>query len=165
MVDFCKCKKGFFILTDCKAAASYQCNMCQRPVCTEHLSDESGANTCVECWAKGGKLTAAQGAVPGARTGGPINATYGRNYAYYYRDRYYDYYDYDPLYWGRYGNDPYYRDYDFRSFDSVGQQFQNNSVEDVARAAASGMDVDQLDVQDMLKDTPDNIGGGDWFDS
>ena len=73
----------------------------------------------MEC---GAKKKSGQGQViSGSQvTAGQTEPRYNRRWAYGYRSRYYDHYDYEPYYWGRrrhryYGSN--YDRHDYRSFD------------------------------------------------
>lgn len=110
MMGLCACKRGFFALRDCKELANKDCEECRRPVCTHHLSAQSGFSVCVECAARQREST--------DRTQDPdLDETYDNDWSYSYRHDYYSHDNYHPIYWGS-SHDPYYDSYDMRSFDS-----------------------------------------------
>ena len=113
----CACKRGFFTLRDCPNAATVACDICSRRFCADHLALRVDAKVCVECAAK----QAEEGAVRPSAGRRPTRdlreeddpADPGLPYR--YRARYYDYYDYEPMWWGSY--DPYWSDYGYRWYD------------------------------------------------
>ena len=121
MTNLCLCKRGFFALRDCGLPAEKSCERCVRPICHEHLSPRAEMRLCVEC---------------AAREEQPAEDTYDSDWVHGYRHRYYTDSRYQPIYWGSsVGGGGYYDDYDFRSFDTVGDP----QVEgDFAGAGAGG---------------------------
>jgi hypothetical protein len=101
----CACKRGFFTLRDCENPASVQCGICSRRVCEEHLAPRVDSKVCVECAA----TQKEQGAV--RVQADPTD----RGLPYRYRSRYYQDYDYQPMWWGSY--DPYWSGYGYRWYD------------------------------------------------
>ncbi|HVT05714.1 MAG TPA: hypothetical protein VHL58_20350 [Thermoanaerobaculia bacterium] len=121
----CTCKKGFFILRDCGRPSVKNCRTCQREVCEEHLSKASGVPECLDCAAR----KADDGSLDPSKK--QSSAEFDRGWTYGYRHREYSR-GYHPIYWGSY-RDPYYNDYDFRSFDRTGR---NSLVADDDDSAA-----------------------------
>ncbi len=101
-IDQCACKRGFFTLRDCGAAATTSCSLCTRRVCDEHLAPRVDTRVCVECAAKQEESTVLGPDVDPARE--PVR----------YRTRWYRSYDYAPMWWAT--SDPYWGDTDYRWF-------------------------------------------------
>jgi hypothetical protein len=97
-------KRGFFSLRDCGEVAVRQCALCGRPMCSAHLSPQSGFTNCLDCEARQSEQT-----VLGAPLADP-------GWPYRYRNHYYSTSHYSPIYTGR-DYDTYYDRYDTRSFD------------------------------------------------
>jgi hypothetical protein len=117
----CRAKRGFFSLRDCGETSAKQCALCGRPVCSHHLSPQSGFSRCLDCEGRAGEkdvLTTPgpkkKDAPPPPPPDQPITDP---AWSYRYRDRYYSQMHYAPLYAGLY-YDSYYDRYDTRSFDS-----------------------------------------------
>jgi hypothetical protein len=45
----CAAKKGFLTMGDCGASAVSACDTCGQPMCSVHLSAQSGFTTCLSC--------------------------------------------------------------------------------------------------------------------
>jgi len=110
----CRAKRGFFSLRDCGEMAVKDCVLCGRPVCSQHLSPQSGYTRCLDCE---GRATEKKVLDPKAPPPPPDAPLTDRGWAYRYRDRYYSRSHYAPVYVGSY-YDSYYDRYDTRSFDS-----------------------------------------------
>ena len=106
-METCKAKRGFFSLRDCGEPVAKKCALCSRPMCTHHLSPASGYTRCLDCDARQAEQKVA---------GGTANVN-DPTWPYRYRSSYWRTRGYSPIY-GGYFYDPYYNDYDFRSFDS-----------------------------------------------
>lgn len=116
-MERCRAKRGFFSLRDCGEAVVKQCALCGRPMCSRHLSPQSGYTRCLDCDARGVEkqtLDQKSQATQAAQASQPIDDP---AWAYRYRDRYYERDRYAPVYVGTY-YDHYYDRYDTRSFDS-----------------------------------------------
>ena len=98
----CMARTGFLTLRDCGNPAVANCSDCGRSVCGEHLS----GTQCLDCSSRA--------------VGGEPTAFDHDDYAYRYRRWYYGQTHYQPIYGGRNPNDPYYDDFDYRSFDAAG---------------------------------------------
>ena len=122
----CQCKSGFFALRDCGQPAVAACTVCQRAMCHTHSSVESQFTQCRDCWARNQQQAA--GADP--RLQRRDDDGYDDGWAYNYRHRYYSA-GYSPVYSGRHYHS-YYDQYDARSFDKRGDDFDDGS--DAARA-------------------------------
>ena len=123
----CQCKSGFFALRDCGQPPVANCSACQRAMCHTHSAVESQFTQCRDCWARNQQQAA--GADP--RLNRPDNAgNYDDDWAYNYRHRYYAA-GYSPVYTGRHYH-TYYDQYDARSFQQRGDDFDDGS--DNARA-------------------------------
>ena len=103
----CKVRQGFFVLRDCKRAASVKCSACKRYMCAEHIyrkpdqvGSVGGGLRCTECAAKFEQ-----------DLDGP-DAHRSPSWRHRYRRSYYSRYHYQPYYYGR----SRYDDYDTRSF-------------------------------------------------
>ena len=113
MMEHCRAKRGFFSLRDCGEMAVKQCALCGRPVCSMHLSPQSGFSRCLDCEGRASEqqvLDKNQQAPADQPLDDPA-------WSYRYRDRYYSRSGYTPVYAGHY-YDSYYDRYDTRSFDS-----------------------------------------------
>lgn len=108
----CRARRGFFSLRDCGVMATRQCALCARPMCSEHLSPQSGFTRCLDC--EGRAVEKDVLASPGKRPDQPLTDP---AWSHRYRDRYYSRTGYAPLYAGVH-HDSYYDSYDTRSFDS-----------------------------------------------
>jgi hypothetical protein len=112
-METCSAKRGFFSLRDCDGMVAAQCAACGRPMCSHHLSPDSGFTRCLDCEARNAEKL--------ALTGGPPlvveQPLADPAWPYRYRSRYYRSSNYSPWYFGS-NLDPYYNDYDLRSFDS-----------------------------------------------
>src|SRR5258706_6746625 len=104
-MERCRAKRGFFSLRDCGEMVVKQCALCGRPVCSMHLSPQSGFTNCLDCEGRQAERTV---------TDRPLDDP---TWSYRYRDRYYSSSRYAPVYTGIY-HDSYYDRYDTRSFDS-----------------------------------------------
>lgn len=93
----CQVKRGFFVLRDCGNGAVAVCSLCNRAVCSEHITPGIAQITCVDCHARQ------------QQTDDPDDI-------YTYRHRYYTETHYAPIYSGG-TYETYYDDYDVRSFD------------------------------------------------
>jgi len=123
-MDKCRARRGFFSLRDCGEMAAKQCAMCGRPVCSQHLSPQSGFSRCLDCEGRQEEQSAVNGGAAAKQQqqqqqqqttpDQPLNDP---AWSYRYRDRYYSRYGYAPIYAGYY-HDTYYDRYDTRSFDS-----------------------------------------------
>jgi len=114
-LDPCACKRGFFTLRDCSNQATTTCSICSRRVCDAHLAPRVDAKVCVECAAKQeeeGALAAQPSAAPQPALGPTLERLDPTSLAVRRRTRYYDTYDYSPMWWGTY--DPFWDDYDYR---------------------------------------------------
>lgn len=98
----CTARSGFLTLRDCGNPAVGSCSECGRSLCMEHLA----GTRCLDCTSRS--------------VGGEPTAFDNDDYAYRYRRWYYGQSHYRPIYDGRNPGDPYYDDYDFRSFDAAG---------------------------------------------
>src|SRR5262249_42006395 len=112
-MERCRAKRGFFSLRDCGEMAVKQCALCGRPVCSMHLSPQSGFTNCLDCEGRQSENQALQNQQQ-APQDQPLDDP---TWSYRYRDRYYSRSGYAPVYTGRY-YDSYYDRYDTRSFDS-----------------------------------------------
>ena len=98
-MEHCRAKRGFFSLRDCGEMAVKQCALCGRPVCSMHLSPQSGFSRCLDCEgraAEKGVLEAKKEPPP------PDQPLTDRAWTYRYRDRYYTSSHYSPFYAGTY---------------------------------------------------------------
>ena len=100
----CMARRGFLTLTDCGNPAMTMCSTCTRPMCTMHLSPQSGFTQCLDC-------AATQPAAEGEE------GEYDGVWAHRYRDEYYSSTGYTPMYSGSRVDDSYYDSQDVRSFD------------------------------------------------
>ncbi len=140
MESLCQCKRGFLVLQDCRANAVSTCSVCNRVMCNEHQASAAKI-TCVECLGKTALQT-------------DTSPRHGTEYAYLFRHRYYRGVKHGPTYWGSNANDPYYNDYDFRSFDTP---LTGNDPLDGARTDGDDATMDEeLDISQLARD---------WFDS
>ncbi len=98
----CAAQRGFLMFRNCGNPATNECSTCGRPMCSEHLSAASGFTTCLDCSAR--------------QQGDKWQGANGHEWAYGFRHRYYAAGLYHPI--GIDRTDPYYDDYDVRSFDS-----------------------------------------------
>jgi len=99
----CAAQRGFLMFRNCGNPATGECGSCGRPMCSEHLAASTGYTTCLDCVAR--------------RPGNEWNSTEGREWAYGFRHHYYTAVAFAPL--GLVAlADPFYDDYDVRSFDS-----------------------------------------------
>lgn len=99
----CAAQRGFLMFRNCGNPSTNECASCGRPMCSEHLAASTGFTTCLDCVAR--------------RPGDEWSGADGREYAYGFRHQYYSTFSqYRPL--GLDATDPYYDDYDIRSFDS-----------------------------------------------
>ena len=124
----CRARRGFFTLRDCGERAVKQCALCARPMCSPHLSPQSGFTRCLDCEGRAvekavlatpGKKPAMPAAKGNAAPPSPANAPLtDPAWPHRYRDRYYSRSGYEPFYWGATSHDTYYDSYDTRSFDS-----------------------------------------------
>ena len=114
-METCKAKRGFFSLRDCGEQAVKKCALCSRPMCSRHLSKESGFSRCLDCDARKAeqKVVGTQPPRPDVAPG----AVNDPAWPYRYRSSYWRSSRYSPIYGGYY-YDPYYNAYDYRSFDS-----------------------------------------------
>jgi hypothetical protein len=99
-IDQCACKRGFFTLRDCGAAATTSCSLCTRRVCDEHLAPRVDARVCVECAAKQQEDVALESEAE------PTFTAVRR------RTSWYQSYDYSPMWWAT--SDPYWNASDYR---------------------------------------------------
>jgi hypothetical protein len=97
----CQCRRGFFALRPCDAAAAHTCGTCRREVCDEHWSP-APPGLCLDCAARANERYAA--------------GDYDPYWTHSYRHYYYTTTGYRPIYYGP-DVDPYYNDYDVRAFD------------------------------------------------
>jgi hypothetical protein len=111
-MEHCRAKRGFFSLRDCGEMAVKQCALCGRPVCSMHLSPQSGFTNCLDCAGR-----QAENAALGQQQPPPDQPLDDPGWTYRYRDRYYSRSGYAPVYTGSH-YDSYYDRYDTRSFDS-----------------------------------------------
>ena len=123
----CRARRGFFSLRDCGERAAKQCALCARPMCSPHLSPQSGFTRCLDC--EGRAVEKDVLATPGKKPATPaekLNASPPEPadapltdpaWSHRYRDRYYSRSGYEPFYFGTV-SDSYYDNYDTRSFDS-----------------------------------------------
>lgn len=100
-MNTCSIRKGFLTLRNCGNPAARNCETCNRPACSQHLSPSSGFAECLECAAGKIRDDTGDATTPEA--------------AYRYRRRYYDD-GYTPIYYGAAASS--YDDYDVRSFDA-----------------------------------------------
>lgn len=99
----CAAQRGFLMFRNCGNPAIGGCSSCGRPMCSEHLAASTGFTTCLDCVAR--------------RPGEEWTNADGREWAYGFRHQYYSAFSqYRPI--GLDASDPYYDDYDVRSFDS-----------------------------------------------
>ena len=116
----CRARRGFFSLRDCGDPAVKQCALCARPMCSPHLSPQSGFTRCLDCEGRAVEKDVLatpetkKDAAPPRSVSDPLTDPAWTNR---YRDRYYSRTGYAPFYAGGY-NDSYYDRYDTRSFDS-----------------------------------------------
>jgi len=119
-METCRARRGFFSLRDCGEMAVRQCILCGRPMCSPHLSPQSGFTRCLDC--EGRAVEKDVLATPGYRKdpAPPPPADQPLTdpvWPHRYRERYYSRTGYAPFYAGSY-HDSYYDRYDTRSFDS-----------------------------------------------
>lgn len=108
----CKVKKGLLFLKDCGKKAKKSCEVCNRPVCSEHRLDYENKIYCPEC-AEKQKIHSSHLNVRDART----------------RREYYDDCAYIPIY---YGNSRFYSDSDFETFeDQEIIEYDNDFSDDI----------------------------------
>lgn len=98
----CQAAKGFLTQSDCGGPAATMCANCHRPMCTVHLSPQSGFTMCLDCAA-----TQQPEQQPNEQT------EYDDTWAHGYRNTYYSSTGYRPYY----GSSSYDRN-DAQSFDS-----------------------------------------------
>ncbi|HYS54727.1 MAG TPA: hypothetical protein VER58_13295 [Thermoanaerobaculia bacterium] len=115
-MNTCKAKRGFFSLRDCGEPIVKQCALCGRPMCSRHLSPASGFTRCLDCDARQAEKQVLGAPQQPAATPSAVNVN-DPAWPYRYRSSYWRSRSYSPIYFGSY-YDPYYNDYDFRSFDS-----------------------------------------------
>lgn len=113
-MEKCRAKRGFFSLRDCGEMSVKQCALCGRPVCSQHLSPQSGFTRCLDCEGRAVERDAIDPKAPPPPPDQPVSDP---GWSYRYRDRYYSRAGYAPIYAGTY-YDSYYDRYDTRSFDS-----------------------------------------------
>jgi len=101
----CQCVRGFFTLRPCDANAPHTCPSCRRTICDEHWAAQAAPPRCLECVARDDE--AKQNA-----------DDYDAAWFHRYRHDYYTTHSYHAFYWGR-TIDPYYNDYDLRSFNQA----------------------------------------------
>jgi hypothetical protein len=95
----CAVRTGFFVLRDCGKPAEASCASCGRPACGDHTREEPSRRLlCLDCW---------------GRENDDLRDDSG---VYGYRRSFYAGIGYGPLYLGM-GHDPFYDDFDVRSFD------------------------------------------------
>jgi len=97
--------RGFFTLRPCDADAPHTCARCGRAICDEHWAAQATPPRCLECVARDDEAKQAAG-------------DYDAAWFHRYRHRYYTSYSYRAVYWGV-AIDPYYDDYDLRSFNQA----------------------------------------------
>lgn len=102
----CAARKGFLTLSDCGNPAMTTCSNCGRPMCTAHLSMQSGFTMCLDCAATAGTTDPNQ---QQQTTNQPDE--YDDVWAHRYRDSYYSSTGYRPVY-----GTTYYDSHDSRSF-------------------------------------------------
>jgi hypothetical protein len=100
----CAAQRGFLMFRDCGNAAAAECSNCGRPMCEEHLN---GAQ-CLDCAGRG--MSMGTGALIGVGVGATAAWAYG------FRHHYYNSSGYRPI--GLDAADPFYDDYDVRSFNA-----------------------------------------------
>ncbi len=114
-MEHCRAKRGFFSLRDCGEMAVKQCALCGRPVCSMHLSPQSGFTNCLDCEGRQSERQVLQNQQPQQTPADqPLDDP---TWSYRTRDRYYSRSGYAPIYTGSH-YDSYYDRYDTRSFDS-----------------------------------------------
>lgn len=116
----CVSKRGFFTLRNCREPAAGTCDTCSRPMCSRHLSVATESTRCLDCVARLAEQQALRQPLRNlqGKQGVPLvyrPPAHPDDWAYEYRHRYYRSHRYSPFYTGDY--DPYYDDYDLRSFD------------------------------------------------
>jgi len=113
-METCRARRGFFSLRDCGEMSVKQCALCGRPMCSQHLSPQSGFTRCLDCEGRAVEkdvLAAPEKTKPADQ---PLTDPAWANR---YREGYYSRSGYAPIYTGSY-YDSYYDRYDTRSFDS-----------------------------------------------
>lgn len=105
----CQCKVGFFSLRDCRKTGLTQCTVCKRMICSEHCAE--AAQQCRDCWARQAQESTDSPHLP---TRSDERGQYDDDWAYSYRQRYYDS-GYSPIYWGT-SHRSHYDSHDARSF-------------------------------------------------
>ena len=115
-MEHCRAKRGFFSLRDCGEMAVKQCALCGRPVCSMHLSPQSGFTNCLDCEGRQSERQALQ-PTQQQQQASPDQPLTDPGWSYRYRNGYYSRSGYAPIYTGSH-YDSYYDRYDTRSFDS-----------------------------------------------
>jgi len=105
----CAARKGFLTLSDCGEPATTACSNCGRPMCSAHLSAQSGFTMCLDCAASDQSVQ--EGEYDGV----------WRNR---YRDTYYTSSGYIPMH-----RSTYYDDQDTRSFDGRPRDADEDDVD------------------------------------
>jgi hypothetical protein len=118
-MEHCRAKRGFFSLRDCGEMAVKQCALCGRPVCSMHLSPQSGFTNCLDCEGRQSERQALQPTQQQQQQqqASPDQPLTDPGWSYRYRNGYYSRSGYAPIYTGSH-YDSYYDRYDTRSFDS-----------------------------------------------
>jgi hypothetical protein len=114
-METCRARRGFFSLRDCGEPAVKQCALCARPMCSPHLSPQSGFTRCLDC--EGRAVERNVLSTPGKKKDAPVKPLTDPAWTHRYREGYYSRSGYTPIYAGSY-SDSYYDRYDTRSFDS-----------------------------------------------
>ena len=117
MTQVCRARRGFFSLRDCGETAVKQCALCARPMCSPHLSPQSGFTRCLDCEGRAVEKQVLSKDVPSPRAEKLAEPLTDPAWTHRYRERYYSRTGYAPVYAGTY-YDSYYDRYDTRSFDS-----------------------------------------------
>jgi len=101
----CAAQRGFLMFRNCGNAANTECSNCGRPMCSEHLAASTGFTKCLDCTAR----------EPDSKW----SAGNDREYAYGFRHAFYTAAAFAPIgLMAAAAADPFYDDYDVRSFDS-----------------------------------------------
>jgi len=111
-MERCRAKRGFFSLRDCGEMSVRPCELCGRPMCSQHLSPMSGFTRCLDCEGRQAEKEVIEPR-SSQQADQPLSDP---SWPHRYRGRYYNRSGYGPIYTGRY-YDPYYDNYDTRSFD------------------------------------------------
>src|SRR6058998_2344200 len=97
-MERCRAKRGFFSLRDCGEMSVKQCAGCGRPMCSQHLSPQSGFTRCLDCEGR----AVEKEAIAKKDSPPPSKPLDDPTWSYRYRDRYYSRSGYAPIYTGYY---------------------------------------------------------------